>query len=197
MRQIFQVIIIGAVACLIAFPILVYMGINTPLPFTDWGHQIVAFFSGLKLDKITTSFWALIGGTGAATGAAGALAYIYTKTKGALKQTQTSLTATQDQAQTYFNQKETLTQANAELQENSNTVMKQFSTEKEQLTTQVEEYKSKALTLEDQIKRQAIEKEVLVKQNIANFTEVLPGNSIAMDPSTGNIIKTVTKIQVK
>lgn len=81
MNQNAKLIIVCIAAATIAFPILASMGINTPFPFADWGKQITAYFSGLSFDKITTTFWGLIGSLGGATGIAAGLGYAVTQLK--------------------------------------------------------------------------------------------------------------------
>lgn len=125
---------------ILVLAVIVYF--QVPTPITPQLTQLKDALFSLNFDRITTALWALIGGLGTATGVAGALAYIYTKTKGALKQTQTSLASTQQQAQSFFAQKEVLTEEKAKLQENSNTVIKQISAEKETATNQLNSAKS-------------------------------------------------------
>ena len=197
MRTIFKFILLALLAVLIAFPILAYMGVNSPLPFNTWGTQIYTSLSTLNFNKVSTSFWALIGSVGGLAGLSGGLAYIYKKTKTSLQQTQTALSNTQQQAATLTTKTNSLTQANSELQAKSDASLKQLSAEKEAALTQAKTYQGQVETQAEALKRAAIAKEELVKQNIANFTQPLPGNSIVMDPSTGNIIKTVEKIVVK
>ena len=197
MNQILKLLIVVALAVLVAFPILAYKGVNSPLPFHDWGVAIYSGLSTLSLNKISASFWALIGSVGGLAGLSGGLAYIYKKTKTTLQQTQTALSNTQQQAATLTTKTNSLTQANSELQAKSDASLKQLSAEKEAALTQAKTYQGQVETQAEALKRAAIAKEELVKQNIANFTQPLPGNSIVMDPSTGNIIKTVEKIVVK
>jgi hypothetical protein len=201
MRQSLQIIFILIIAVLIAFPILAYMGINTPLPFADWGHQIITFFSGLKFDKIPTTIYALIGGVGGLTGLSAGLGYIYNKTKGALKQTQTTLTSTQTQVSSLTADKTQLSTQLTQVQTDAQTQLTQTQaaaqTKIDAATTQANTYKTQAETAAQKIHDQEVALQAKTQQNIADFTQTLPGNSIAMDPSTGNMIKTVEKIVIK
>ena len=197
MHQTLQIILIFIVVALIAFPILVYMGINTPLPFANWGHSIIAFFSGLNIGAIPITIGGLIGGLGAVTGIAGALGYAYKKLKGSLQQAQTALASTKQQAQSLVSEKASLATENEKLQAEAASKLNQISAEKQAAIDQANGYKTQAENLQEQLRREAIAKEELVKQNIANFTQKLPGNSVAMDPNTGNMIKTVEKVIVK
>ena len=197
MRQIFKLIIIGLIAFLIAFPILAYMGVNSPLPFNTWGTQIYTSLTTLSFSKVSASFWALIGSVGGLAGLSGGLAYIYKKTKKSLQQTQTALSNTQQQAATLTTKTNSLTQANSELQAKSDASLKQLSAEKEAALTQAKTYQGQVETQAEALKRAAIAQQEKTAQNIADFTQKLPGNSVVMDPTTGNMIKTIEKIVVK
>lgn len=198
MNQGIKAVLVILIVCLIAFPVLAYLGYQ---PFASWGQQIYGFFTGLNIGKIPATIGALIGGTGISAGAAVAVGYAYTKIKGALKQTQSTLTSTQAQVTTLSGEKTQLsgqlTQAQADAQTQLTKAQADAQAKIDAATIQANTYKNQAETAEETIKRQAIEKETLTKQNIANFTQSLPGNSVVMDPSTGNMIKTMEKVIVK
>jgi len=109
-----KLILIGVIVCCIVFPVLAYLGYE---PFASYGQKIITFFSGVPIDKLTASMGALIGGTGISAGTAVALGYAYNKVKDTLKQTQSNLLSTQNQAATEKQQLSTqLTQAQTDAQ---------------------------------------------------------------------------------
>jgi hypothetical protein len=194
MNQILAIILVVIVAAIIAFPVLAFMGINTPLPFADWMSNITAYLSTINFAGIPGQIWATIGTVGGLSGLSAALGYAVKQLKNQVTNVTNSFTSFKDKASQDLTKQQNLM---AETQTKADTQLKTLNAEKEALTQQAEEAKAKALSLEDQVKRQILEKEAAVKQNVANFTQNIPGNSVVMDPSTGNLIKTVEKIIVK
>jgi TolA-binding protein len=194
MNQILAIILVVIVAVIIAFPVLAFMGINTPLPFADWMSNITAYLSTINFAGIPGQIWAAIVTVGGLSGLSASLGYAVKQLKNQVSSVTNNFTSFKDKASQDLTKQQNLM---AETQTKADTQLKTLNAEKEALAQQAEEAKAKALSLEEQVKRQVLEKEAAVKQNVANFTQNIPGNSVVMDPSTGNLIKTVEKIIVK
>ena len=181
--------------CLVAIAIIIYFQIPTPIT-----PQLTAFkdaLFSLNFDRVTVTFWALITGIAASIGGLGAVIWLYTQAKGMLKQTQTSLAATQQQAQNLFQKTETLTQAQKDMQANSNTVIKKIADEKQAAIDQAKTAQSQLEATKTALERQKIEAETLSKQVTANFKASLPTDQTFIDPSTGTkLIKVTEKVAV-
>ena len=198
MNQGIKALLIIIVVCLIAFPVLAYLGYQ---PFASWGQQIYAFFAGLNIGKIPATIIALVGGLGGTAGVAAGLGYAYTKIKGSLKQTQTALASTQTQVSSLSADKTSLssqlTQAQTDAQTQTAKLQADAQSQIDAATTQANTYKTQAETAAQKIHDQEVQLQAKTQQNIADFTQKLPGDSVVMDPSTGNMIKTVEKVVVK
>jgi chromosome segregation ATPase len=137
-------IIVVVLAVAVAFPILAYMGINTPLPFADWGNQIYSSLSTLGIDKVPLTITTLIGGLGTAIGATGGLTYLYKKTKGALAQTQTALTESTQKVTSLTSSVGSLTS----VQETTKSALDKIATEKQLALDQATQLKTQIATMQ-------------------------------------------------
>lgn len=152
MKDAIKLIIVLAVVALIAFPILAYMGVNSPLPFADWGLSIYTVLN----NKLTTTFstvYGLVGATGVSTAAAIALGYLVKQkskainwAKGALSEKETAvknlteettaLGSTLKLKDEAFTKLETV---NADLSTKYSTAQTQIATMEGQLKTQTDQ----------------------------------------------------------
>ena len=180
---------------MVALAVIVIFQIPTPITLQLTQFKDALFT--LNFDKITASMVALIVGLGTATGIAGALAYAYNQAKKGLATVTTQLSSTKQQVQTLYNQNDLIAKEKAELQENSNTVIKQISTEKEAAVNQAKEYEAQLQTTTQKIHDQEVSLQTLSQQKVAEFTSKLPTDSVITDPVTGHVIKTVSQIIVK
>jgi hypothetical protein len=81
MKTIIALAIVVCIACFIAFPILALLGVNSPLPFSDWGRNLTTRLNSVNLAGVTGVDLSLIGGLGGATGAAAGLGWLYKQVK--------------------------------------------------------------------------------------------------------------------
>lgn len=84
------------------------------------------------------------------------------------------------------------------------TSTEQALTDKDAIIAKLTEENKAVTTLQSTVESQAaalkkaqLSAELQTQQNVANFTNSLPGDTIILDPKTGNLIKTVTKVEVK
>jgi hypothetical protein len=151
-------------------------------------------YTGLDMTVIKDKIIAALTGTSALlTGAASACIYGFINKGKQLKNEIFAHKLTKEKTTNYIQQ---LSDENGKLSATSKSALDKINAEKEELSLQAQDYKAQAESLLDKNKRLLIEQEAKVKQNIADFTAKLPGDSIVMDPNTGNMIKTVTKTVV-
>src|SRR5665647_668202 len=166
MKDAVKLIIVLVAVALIAFPILAYMGVNSPLPFADWGQTIYSFFS----TKATTTFstvYGLVGATGVSAASAVALGYAYTQ----IKKQKTAVT---NWAQNTISQKDaaiedlsgqtsTLTKASTVKDE----AFTKLNTAHTELTSQYSGLQTKVASMEGQLKTQTDQGQALLTKNSA------------------------------
>lgn len=181
-------------AVLIAAIVIVWLKIPTPIT-----SQLIdlknALFS-LNISHITVAFWALIGGFSGAIGISGGLAYLYSQAKKSVGSLSTKLSTANQQVNTLYNQNDLLAKEKGELQNNSNTVIKQISTEKEAALTKASDTQTLLDTANAKLHDQEVAMKAVSAQAQQNFTAALPADSVITD-GAGNVIKTVTQTLVK
>jgi hypothetical protein len=186
--------IVIILAVLVAFPILAYMGINSPLPFATWGATIYSSVSKISLGGIPGVDLGLIGGVGGLAGATSGLAYIYNKTKGTLKQTQSALTTSTQKVESLTS---SFASEKASLQETSKTTLDKITAEKQAAIDQAKQLQNEALNTKAELAKQQLILEEKRNQIAANFKANLPTDSTFIDPLTGNkLVKVVEKVVV-
>jgi hypothetical protein len=180
---------------LIVLAVIVYYQIPTPITpqltmFRD------ALFS-LNFDKITTAFWALIGGVGGLTGLTAGLAYAYTQMKKQATSITTSFNQYKTQASQTFDQ---LTGQNTVLSTAKTDLdgkLQAVQTEKDALASTAKDYESKLSAAQLELNKQKIIIESKTQQVAANFRAAIPSDTTFIDPITGNKLVKVVETVVK
>jgi hypothetical protein len=158
MKTIIALAIVVCIACFIAFPILALLGVNSPLPFSDWGRNLTTRLNSVNLAGVTGVDLSLIGGLGGATGAAAGLGWLYKQVKKANTTLTSSLSTLKADT---VNQVSAAKTASQTAEEKAVSLQQTYEQQKAALTAKAKEAETQYQTVQSGYKQIESEKNTL------------------------------------